>query len=143
MIVFWLMMLCGLAAKFTPETPLGRQSHRWLVEAPARWLSTVSLPKLVFIGVLLAAACVLGMAFAGEIVLVAAIDVATYAEIVAALWIAASRIRVATTARLVVSAVLAPVRLWRSGMPRAHRLSRRRRPPSPDDEPVWPTLAMA
>jgi hypothetical protein len=143
MIVFWLMMLCGLAAKFTPETPLGRQSHRWLVEAPARWLSAVSLPKLVFALALLAALCTFGMAFAGELALVAAIDVATYAEIVAALWIAASRIRVATTARLVVSAVLGPMRFWRGRAPRAHRLSRRRRPPSPDDEPVWPTLAMA
>jgi hypothetical protein len=145
MLLLWLLLFGAFMARLAPETPVGRVLHRWLVDAPARFCNRVSLPRLVFAAVLVLALYSIGMAFTSEIALLAAIDVATYAEIVAALWLAATRVRIKVMAGQAWSGASSVARriAARAVHVRAPRQRKPRRPTPSDDGEGWGALAFA
>ncbi|MDC7681845.1 hypothetical protein PQU92_01050 [Asticcacaulis sp. BYS171W] len=67
-----------------PETQVAQSLQRYLFEPVAQFLDRMTLPKLIFLVALVAGSFVFAYAFPMEIALLAAGDMAAYAEIMAA-----------------------------------------------------------
>jgi hypothetical protein len=146
----------GLIAWLAPDTPLGRQLRRALVDGPAERLSRIR-PGVVLLVLLLAAVSVALIALARSdgaflaaqglpeaVGALAAFDVATYLDVLAIGWLFAASVRLRAVKAVVRSAV-ARLRVMRRAAPRAR--ARRSRPAAPppanSDDEGWPAFALA
>ena len=138
-----LLLLCAMAViRLCPQAPLGRLLRRVLVEAPARILNRLT-PREVLVGlVVLVAAMAFAAVFPAELAMLAAIDVATYVEVLSALTLLGVAVRLRNWLALVclmgaraARRKLSPARAFIARLAARSRSPRRRpvRPPSPDD----------
>jgi hypothetical protein len=145
LIALLLLAFVALALK-APDTPAGRIIRRWLIERPAKLrashLVLFALLALASVGLILwlrgEATFLLGSGLPEALGWFAAFDVATYAEVIAAAWLAATVMRL----KALKAAVHWIVRRIRPAAPRRRprRRSARPRRPAPlpaDDEPIW------
>ncbi|MDB5494153.1 MAG: hypothetical protein JWP86_1490, partial [Phenylobacterium sp.] len=118
-----LMFAVGLVLLLAPDTPIGRQLKRVLVESPAERLSRVR-PGVVLLIVLLAVAGAALIAVAKSegaflvaqglpeaLASLAALDVATYLDVLAIAWLFAASVRLRAVKAAIGSGVTR-VRLW-------------------------------
>ncbi|MDB5417876.1 MAG: hypothetical protein JWP50_1295 [Phenylobacterium sp.] len=153
-----LMFAAGLVLLLAPDTPIGRQLKRVLVEWPAERLSRVR-PGLVLLILLLvvAGAALIAVAKSEGAFLVAqglpealaslaAFDVATYLDVLAIAWLFAASVRLRAV-KAAIGSAMARARPWiaRQAAPRAR--ARRSRPASPppanSDDEGSPGFALA
>jgi len=154
-----LVTTIGLILWLAPDTPIGRQLRRALVEWPAERLSLLRLGHVLLI-LLLAAASAALIALAKSdgaflmaqglpeaLASLAAFDVASYLDVLALGWLLAASVRLRVV-KATFGSALARARLWvaRRAMPRA-RAPRRRPaaspPPANADDEGWPGFALA
>jgi hypothetical protein len=154
-----LVTTIGLILWLAPDTPIGRQLRRALVEWPAERLSRLRLGHVLLILLLAAAsAALIALAKSDGAFLVAqglpealaslaAFDVASSLDVLALGWLLAASVRLRVV-KATFGSALARARLWvaRRAMPRA-RAPRRRPaaspPPANADDEGWPGFALA
>lgn len=139
--MLWLVALglwaAAAVAHFLPDTPLGRACRAWAVERPSAWLARRSAAEVAASALFVVALAALAPALPLESALLAAGDLAVYAELsllvaVAAIRSGAHRRRVSVALRSRLAAAASPARL---GLGRARERRRRapRRAPPVDD----------
>jgi len=128
-------------------TPIGKAMHRWMVEAPARWLGRFTRGQLLLLAVMVAGGAVmmwlleeeglqLMAMYSPELLgLLASVEFTAAIDAVAATLVAASAMR------------FSMVRTWvrmrmRGGTTRARRTQRIRRPGSPANDEDGPALLL-
>ncbi len=125
-----------------PRTPVGVWFKRLLVDRPAAFLARVTFIKVLLLLVMVVASIAFIQAFPAELAWLAAADVATYVEIVAAIGLAAAGVRIRGF-RLQLPSLAARLRQWITQPGRAFeaigrarsqpRRARVPRPPRADD----------
>ncbi len=153
--LFALLCLALAIAGLCPETPIGRELKRLLIEAPAGKLSRIRRSHVVIALAFVAMAAVLiliggreGMWLAGGyvpegIAWAAAFDIATYLDVFALVWLATATVRLRAVWRFAKTALRHAVRgpVWLAGRVAARgRTARKPRPSSPsakDDDGGW------
>jgi hypothetical protein len=153
-----LVFAIGLVLWLAPDTPLARQLRKTLVERPAERLSRVR-PGAVLLILLLAAvsAAILAIAKSEGALLVAqglpealasfaALDVATYFDVLAVAWLFGASVRLRAL-RSVASSGVAHVRRWIARRAAPRRRAQRSRPAAPraanPDDEGWPAFPLA
>jgi hypothetical protein len=138
-----LLLLAAMAVVWLcPQTPLGRLLRRLLVEAPARMLNRLTPRKALFAIVAFVALAVLTAALPAELAMLAAVDVATYIEVLSAISLLGLAVRLRNWLKLVcvmgacaIRRKLSPAGAFIAGLAARARSPRRRsvRPPSADE----------
>ena len=142
----FISLLCAAFAVplLFPRTPVGAWFKRLLVVRPAKFLARMTLTKTLLLLVMVVATIAFIQAFPAELAWLAAADVATYVELVAALALTAAGVlvrsvclRLASIAARMTRRLVQPVRARQT-----HARSRPRRPRQPahtddGDAPAW------
>jgi hypothetical protein len=147
----------GLVLWLAPDSPLGRRLKKMLIEWPAGRLSRMR-PGHVLVILLLAAggAALVAIAKSEGALLVAqglpealaafaALDLATYLDVLAVAWLLAASVRLRVV-RVIASSAVAHIRQWVARRTAPRTRTRRSRaavsPPSSEDD-GWPAFALA
>ncbi len=146
----FISLLCAALAMpmLFPKTPVGAWFKRLLVDYPARLLARMTLSKMLLLLVMAVATIAFVQAFPAELAWLAAADVATYVELVAAIGLAAASVRIRSF-RPQLASIAARLSRWvmrpaRTLPTHARSRSQSRRPRQPraphaddGDAPAW------
>jgi hypothetical protein len=125
-----LLLLCALAIiRFCPETPAAIALQRFMVDGPARFLSRLTLRKALFSAAVFVVLLALGAVFPPDLAMLAAIDTATWLEVLATVSLLAAGLRLKSAFRALAWLVQRPARwtIGRAAMATARLRSRARR----------------
>jgi hypothetical protein len=159
--MIWLFGVALAVIGLFPETPIGRQLRHVLIEAPCRWLAKLTAAKVVLwslvtlgVSALIAAAflikedgVILLQVIPDALAWFASVEVSTYLELIVAIWLVRSGLRLGVVRHFVG---LAATKLGRAAtrvVRATSRASRRQRHQRPllgaNDDEDRPQLAFA
>jgi hypothetical protein len=154
-----LMVAAGLVLWFAPDAQIGKPLRRVLVEWPAARLSRLRPRHALLILMLAAGAAALIAVFKSEgaflvaqglpeaLAAFAALDVATYLDVLAVAWLLAASVRLRAV-RTILRSAISQVRGWISRRSAPRSRAQRSRPtasppPANSDDEGWPAFALA